>query len=62
MLIFDQDIRDPAQRWAPWAWTPPPLNWLYLEIWRREWPAPRFVAPCEVSPEMNVAGLYWRTE
>jgi hypothetical protein len=61
MTLFDQDIQDPNERWRPWEYAPPPLNWLYLEIWRREWPGPRIITPAEVSPEMNVAGLYWRT-
>ena len=60
--LFDLAVTDPAEGWRPY-WYPethPPLNWLYLEIWRREWPGPKIVTPAELFPAMNVFGLYWR--
>jgi hypothetical protein len=60
--IFDEAIADPAERWRPY-WYPethPPLNWLHLEIWRREWPGSRFVTQAEMDSVMNVFGLFWR--
>ena len=61
MTLFDREIADPGAGWRPWAHSPPPLDWLHLEIWRREWPGPIIVTPAEIHPAMNVAGLYWRT-
>jgi hypothetical protein len=62
MLLFDQAIADYREGWHPWQYAPPPLNWLHLQTWRREWPAPRTLHFCEMHPLMNVAGLYWRPQ
>ena len=58
MLLYQSVRDDPG--WHLWIVLPPPPNWLSLEIWRTEWPAPRLVTPSEIYPEMNVDGLYWR--
>lgn len=60
MLLFDQAIQDPTEGWKPWVHVLPPLNWLHLEVWRREWPGPRFVTMSDIYPDTNVNGLYWR--
>jgi hypothetical protein len=54
------DILDPAEGWRTYLGTPPPLDWRYLELWRREWPGTRIVSRDEMHPAMNVADLYWR--
>lgn len=60
MLLFDQDINDPSERWQSFVHSSPPYNCLHIEIWRREWPGPRIVVRAEMHPEMNLASLYWR--
>jgi len=58
--LFDEEIADPDRMWVPYCYLPPPLNWLHIEIWRREWAGPRIVSQAEIPPWLNVDGLYWR--
>lgn len=62
IMPFDQALSDPTEGWKPY-WFPethPALNWLHIEIWRREWPGPKIVSQAEMHPAMNVYDLYWR--
>jgi hypothetical protein len=42
-----------------WSHSQPPAE-VAVEIWRKEWREPKTIIPANMSPWMNVAGLYWR--
>ena len=60
----------PGDGWLPWLDQRPahvkvfhrqvPFQHRAVEIMRREWDEPQTIRPTEMSPWMNVNGLYWR--
>lgn len=37
-----------------------PYDYVEIEIWREGWDDAQLVDPCQMAPEMNVVGLWWR--